>query len=441
MGASRSGLGSHTADGRYLMPSPDLIRVEEFINYHRHELPLPDGEQRVRLNVRQRDLDSGKSVLQFGLTTPRALNPERVAPLNLVLVIDRSGSMSGDRIAHVKKALHVFIERLRKFDKVCIVSFSNSAGVVLEATEKTKIHKIRAAIDSIVTGGSTNLHEGLMLGYRQAAASYDRERTNRVILLSDGIANSGVVDLAQIARESKEFNEDGIDLSTIGLGHNLNHQLLRELADSGRGLIHFVGDSKDIEKTFVNEADSLLAPAARDVRLTIDFGNHADAVGIFGYRPKRKGKRFVFNLDNLNHGATQVVMAQLSTNLQEKEVSAVLSYTDALTREKVEIRESLGDHQPAPEERRSVAKNFAIALVADSIKRAAVESHGGDCNGAAKELKKGMKAARKMFNQPKDEDLNRVLGIAKDYRRQIQASTERRDASEGRGRVTKRVSP
>ena len=248
------------------------------MNYHRHELPLPNGEQRVHLDAQQLKLESGKSVIQFGLTTPRAISPELIAPLNLVLVIDQSGSMSGQRIEHVKRALHSLVQRLRDHDKVSIVGFSNGANVHLEAGQKTNAKVIYAAIDKIQANGSTNLHAGLMLGYRQAEANFDPERTNRVILLTDGRTNTGQVHLDTIASQSKEYNQKGIDLSTIGLGNDLNHDLLRRLAKAGRGLIHFVGDEADIEKTFVAEFDSLLAPAARQVKLSIDFGSAANSV-------------------------------------------------------------------------------------------------------------------------------------------------------------------
>ncbi len=426
MGAARSGVASYSADGRYLMPVPDLIRIEEFINYHRHDIPLPTDGKRVNLDVQAMQLDSGKTVMQFGLTTPRDLDPELVPPLNLVLVIDQSGSMQGDRIANVKLALNSFVDRLRKQDKVCIVGFNNEASVVLEATEKTKTKKIKRAIDKLVAGGSTNLHAGLMLGYQQATMSYDKERTNRVILLSDGITNTGVTNLQQIASESKSFNQEGIDLSTIGLGQNLNHQLLRDLADAGRGLIHFVGDAQDIHKTFVAEVESLLAPAARKVRLSIDFGKHAERVKFYGYEPERNGSVFTFKLDDLNHGATQVVMARLPKSAKGNVdgITATLKYKDAINGDSVNLQSAAGDATPGRNS--SINKNYAIALVAKSIKKACVDSHDSDCRGAEERLQKGIRSARKVLNYRSDEDIERMVDIAKDYRQNLLNSMENR---------------
>src|SRR6185369_16249322 len=101
---------------------------------------------------------------------------------------------------------------------------------------------LRRAIDCLVPDGSTNLHSGLMLGYAEAKKHFRAGATNRVILLTDGIANTGVVEPERIAAESSEFNGQGIDLSTIGVGLDLNNDLLRTLARSGRGLYHFISD-------------------------------------------------------------------------------------------------------------------------------------------------------------------------------------------------------
>ena len=121
---------SYRATSAGIRMDPSAIKVEEFINYHRHQLPLPD-KGGVRLDLRTGELPNGHIGLQVGLTTNRAIDRELRGPLNLVLVIDRSGSMAGRRISKVKKALRMLIEQLDAKDFVSIVSFSNSARVDL----------------------------------------------------------------------------------------------------------------------------------------------------------------------------------------------------------------------------------------------------------------------------------------------------------------------
>jgi Mg-chelatase subunit ChlD len=420
MSIGRAGVGSRTHNGGFRMPTPDMFRIEEMINYHRHDIPLPTGAHRVKLDIQSTQLESGKTVLQFGLATPHDVDPELVRPLNLVLVIDQSGSMSGKRINDVQNAIHAMVQRLRRTDRVTIVGFNGTARVHLEASDKTKANKIRKAIERIRADGGTNLHAGLMLGYRQAQANFDEQRTNRVILLTDGRTNTGQIDLATIARESKAYNKAGIELSTIGLGSDLNHDLLRELADAGRGLIHFVDDEKDIEKTFVAEVESLLSPAASKVKLTIDLGDFADQAKFYGYTPVRRGNQWVFKLDNLNHGATQVIMAKLPKDFANN-VTASLRYKDSIHSEMVDQEVSLASDEDSVS-RGDSKRNYAIAVVADSIQRAAQFSNEGECEKAANRLRKGVKTALRLVGHGEDENVNRINKIASDYESQIRES-------------------
>ena len=123
----------------------------------------------------------------------------------------------------------------------------------------------------------------MQTGYKIATEHLDPDRTNRVLFLTDGNANVGITEPDAIAEMSRKYNRKGISLSTIGVGGDFNQELLTTLADAGRGLVHFVGDQDDIEKIFVNDFESLLAPIAHDVRLKLDFGVPAEEVKIFGY--------------------------------------------------------------------------------------------------------------------------------------------------------------
>jgi len=337
-GIARAGFHTVGSNGQYVLPKPDMFRVEEFINYHRHDLPLPADGQRILLNVQNLNLENGKTVFQFGLTTPRAMDTERMQPLNVVLVVDESGSMSGEKIENLKAALTSFVERFRKTNKLTIVGFEQEARIILEPAEKTKFKKIDNAIKNIHASGSTNLHAGLMRGYEMAMKHFDKGAINRVIFLTDGNANVGVTKSEEIARESRRCIKQGNSLVTIGLGVDFNHGLLRELADSGRGVMHYVGDARDIKKVFVDEIDSVLAPAARKVKLTLELDRDSSTPKIYGYQEQKEskddGRRYVFKLDDLNHGATQVVMAKSSAN-SAFSGTATLAYVDAITDEKI----------------------------------------------------------------------------------------------------------
>ncbi len=416
VGMSRAGISSSAPYGRFTMPSADSIRVEEFVNYHRHNLPLPK-RGRVRLEAR-RLVDGNHEVFQIGITTPQAMGDAVAPPLNLVLVIDRSGSMSGARIQHVKRSMVKLAKGLRECDQLSICTFSDRAETHADGLNGSQLGLIEQSIDGIHADGWTNVHAGLMLGYQLAEKHFDEAKTNRVILLTDGRTNRGETNPESITRDSKRYNKEGIDLSTIGLGEDLNHDLLRDLAEAGRGLIHFVGDSVDIEKTFVKELESLLAPAARKVRLEIAFDCESE-IKIFGYQPAEKSAKLVFKLDDLNHGATQVVLGRTKAG-ELANLTATLTYVDAISGEKCESVRSLSEEQTP-----RVAKNYAIAVLANLLKKAAKSSNEDKCEKAEKLLTKGIKEAKRIAEEHSgevplyDEDVQRIVKIVTNYRKQI----------------------
>lgn len=401
--------------------SSDQIRVEELVNFHRHQITLPPWDQRIGLDVRTDRID-GKNVFQIGLATHRDIVEEFRMPLNLVLVIDRSGSMSGDRIEKVKAALVALSGNLAPDDLVSIITYSNDATVCLEGTRARQHKAVKSAIMGIRTGGGTNLNAGLMLGYRTAEASFDKKRSNRVILLTDGIANTGVVNESQIASASKRYNDKGIGLSTIGLGGNFNQSLLRELAEAGRGAIHFVADTSDIRRVFVDEFDSLLSPAAAKICLTISVPEGESLPKIYGYEPIQAGKSWQIPIENMSYGATQVVVGRLDSDRPIK-LRVNLNYQDHCTSEWVDQTAELVWSESKSADR-VLRKNYTIARVANSIRKSAEFVESKQYSKAKKKLAKALK-----FAEVQDEDVERVRKMAQRQREQI---TLRQEASYAR---------
>ena len=412
MGMARAGLP----------PTVESVVVEDFVNYHSHDLPLPAKGDMVRLDLRWGDAGGDEAVVQVGLATPRIVKAKKMPPLNLALVIDHSGSMSGNRIENVKKALLAFVDKLRDTDVVSIVGYNQEAAVLLAPTKRTNVDQIHQVIETISAGGSTNMHAGLVLGYRQVLKHFDSKRTNRVILLTDGIANRGVTDPEQFVSDSLKFNEQGVDLATIGLGYNLNHQLLSQLADSGRGLFHFVGDSKDIQKTFIDELDSLLAPAARRVQVEIAYDKPLKLSHFYGYQPRINGRRIIVDLDDLNHGATQVLLARFKAPRRtDASVTAKLTYLDALSGEKVTqektttIKPGNSNDNPLLADA-ELKKCLTIAEVATGIKEMARALQQHKTDKAVTAISEPLTLAKKRYASQVDPDVKRVVGIAKKYR-------------------------
>ena len=410
---------------------PEEIAVEEFVNYHKHRLPLPKVGQAVAMDTRWGNAEISPSqrqaVLQIGFTTAEVNERTDLRPLNLVLVIDKSGSMAEqDKMSRVKDSLRTMLTKLRHDDIISIVAFDTGAQVLFPARAVGDGVDLRRAIDCLEPDGWTNLHGGLMLGYAEARKHFRAGATNRVILLTDGIANRGVVNHARIAAESAKFNEKGIDLSTIGVGLELNNDLLRTLARSGRGLYHFISDYKDINKVFVNEVQSLISSVAKTVQVTIEYGPGLQLEKIYGYSPRYHKQAVSVTLDDMNNGLTQVVLAKFRTDSFKSTlpVKVRLSYYDV--RRKC-IVEEVQDLRLVAAENEScelladveVKKNYTIAELADSLFTMAGLARSGHYSQAQNVLDTSVTAAHQRYPHMEDEDIRFILDIVEGYRRDL----------------------
>jgi len=419
---------------------PDEVAIEEFVNYHRHRLPLPKIGQAIAMDVRwgnnevsnnQRD-----AVLQIGFTTPSVNERTNLRPLNLALVIDKSGSMAdGDKMSRVKESLRVMLEKLRDDDVVSIIVFDTDAEILFPAQRIGNGDKIRRAVESIEPNGSTNLHAGLMLGYKEAQKNFQKDATNRVILLTDGIANVGTIEPKKIAAESSEFNGRGVDLSTIGVGLELNNDLLRTLAKSGRGLYHFVADYKDIDKVFVTEIQSLLSAVARNVRVEVEYDPNLQMEKVYGYDPRYSNNSFSMNLENLNNGVTQAIISRFraeNANKNSNSVKVRLSYFDVKKQRQVEevqeiVLNGTGKAQTNLLVDEEVMKNYTIAQLAESLDRMSRSFKAGKHAEAERFLNQTLAQTYERYPNMEDKDIQFILDIVENYRTDLRNFNRQKD--------------
>jgi Ca-activated chloride channel homolog len=410
---------------------PEEIAVEEFVNYHKHRLPLPKVGQAVAMDTRWGNSEVSPSqreaVLQIGFTTAEVNERTDLRPLNLILVIDKSGSMAEhDKMSRVQESLRTMASKLRSDDIVSIVAFDTTAQVLYPARAIGDRSALLRAIDCLEPDGWTNLHGGLMLGYAEARKHFRASATNRVILLTDGIANRGVVEPSRIAAESAKFNEKGIDLSTIGVGLELNNELLRTLAKSGRGLYHFISDYNDINKVFVNEVQSLISSVAKMVQVRIEYGPGLQVEKIYGYSPRLGNGSVSVALDDMNNGLTQVVMARFRTGSGRSTlpVKVRLSYYDVRRKCTVEEVQELR-LEPAESDSCDllvdveVKKNYTIAELADSLFAMAGLARSGNYSQAQNVLDSSVTAAYQRYPHMEDEDIRFILNIVEGYQRDL----------------------
>ena len=290
----------------------DEVRVAEYLNYYDQRFPEPVGKplgMDVRLGNPRVPVRGGDVWLQVGLQAARPAEGQRT-PLNLALVLDASGSMGETgKMDYLKQSLSVFLHSLRPDDIVAIVAYNDQARVLVPARPVGDGVWIEDAVQRLHPKGWTNLHAGLMLGFEEVDRNFDIRRNNRVILLTDGIANRGVTDPQRIAQDALVYNEKGIYLSTIGLGVSLDDQLLSTLARQGHGAYHFIDSWEEMDKVFREEAEGLVEKVARDITITLRplTGDMTYLVGYEGAPPPQGAQ---VSLPDMGAGDSQVLLAR-----------------------------------------------------------------------------------------------------------------------------------
>lgn len=435
---------TNSGSSNYYAPSvtfnlPKEVIVEEYVNYHKHSLPRPKVGQGVAMDTRWGNDEVSdaqrEAVLQIGFTTAEVSERTDLNPLNLALVIDKSGSMAdSDKMSRVKESLRTMVGKLRPEDIVSIVVFDTDAQILFPASRIGNGYELRQAIDSIQPGGSTNLHAGLMLGYREANKNFRKGSTNRVILLTDGIANVGVVEPNKIAAESSESNGQGLDLSTIGVGQDLNNDLLRTLAKAGRGLYHFISDYQDIDKVFVNEVQSLVSQVAKRVEVNVEYDSNLQIEKIYGYSPRHRSNGFSVTLDDMNNGLTQVIMARFRAKNPLRNSASVrirLSYFNVEKQRMVEETQTVTLHPAGRKYAELLAdpevkKNYTIAELAQSLYDMREAAKRSNYRQAENFINASISETHRRFPNMEDKDIRYILNIVEDYQRDLRAFNRQR---------------
>ncbi|MDH6450315.1 MULTISPECIES: VWA domain-containing protein [unclassified Streptomyces] len=261
------------AEGR--RPDPSTIRPEEFVNSFRQDYDRPDGNGfTVTVDGARTDRDDW-SLIRVGLATRSAEeDSDRRPPAALTFVIDISGSMSEPgRLDLAQQSLTTMTDRLRDDDSVALVTFSDEAETVLPMTRLGgHRERIQEAVDSLEPTYSTNLGAGVETGYRTAVDGLREGATNRVVLISDALANDGDTDPDSILdRIDTARREHGITLFGVGVGSDYGDALMERLADKGDGHTVYVSGADDAEKVFCEQLPQNIDLTARDAKAQVAF--------------------------------------------------------------------------------------------------------------------------------------------------------------------------
>ena len=287
-------------------PPADAVRVEEMVNYFDYAYARPADRAKpfqAYVAVTPSPWAKDRQIVHIGLQgydLPRTTQP----PLNLVFLVDTSGSMwSEDRLPLAIKSLNLLVDQLRPQDRVAIVAYAGSAGAVLSPTDGRSKLKIRCALGALRSGGSTAGGQGLKLAYDLAKQNFDPKAVNRVILMTDGDFNVGVADPAKLKDLVAEKRKDGTYLSVYGFGRgNYNDVMMQTLAQNGNGTAAYIDTLNEARKLLRDDFASSLFPIADDVKVQVEFNPAAvSEYRLIGYET-RLLQREDFNNDRVDAG-------------------------------------------------------------------------------------------------------------------------------------------
>ena len=334
---------SYVKDGN--QPPAEAIRVEEFVNYFNQGYPTPEN---IAFGIYADGAPSpfhydNTYILRFGIQGYRVPEWQR-KPLSLTFVIDVSGSMrENNRLELVKQSLKMLVDRLDPEDTVAIVVYSTNTRVVLNPTNDRNL--ITNAIYDLHPEQTTNVEAGLRLGYQVAMQAYRSGATNRVILCSDGVANVGQTDPKAILSEVRGYVDEGVTLTTVGVGMgNYNDVLLEQLADNGNGNYAYMDTPEEARKLFVENLTSTMQVIALNAKVQVDFNPDI----VYRYRLIGYENRAVADQDFRNdavdageigagHSATALYAVQFKPNAQGRIATVQLRWEDPQTRQVQEI--------------------------------------------------------------------------------------------------------
>ncbi len=370
--------------------------------------------------------------LQVTIRAPEAPRAQGRLPVNLAFVIDRSGSMHGEKIEYARKAVVLGIRSLREGDRFAVVAYDDQIELVAPAADATPSARERAAaaVDTIQPRAHTNLHGGWQKGCEQIAGQLAREAVGRCLLLTDGLANTGVTDHDEIVRQSANWRDRRVVTSALGVGVDFDETLLRRMADAGGGNFRFIANAVQIGDFMASEVGEALATTVREAVLVVEAGDGAVVESLNDFPSRRENGAFRIALGSLYSGQTMaaVVRVTLPEGEAGKARDVVVRVQDldkvlgerALTARFVWASEADNQRQRVNLE---VAQRVAVLHGARAERDALEANRAGNYSAAREALRQGLERIRDLgcANDPE------IAAIVEDLRKKASWYTQQLD--------------
>lgn len=436
----RRGIGYSSKSVRYnpqekyqfpekFIPNPEQLVVDAFTKFLEKQFVNPTPDAAVGMLPQWGNAinaNSQEAVLRLAWVGGEVGNSKSSPPLNLAIVIDKSGSMSGhDRIDQLKLSLVDFVNSLRPVDIVSLTIFEDFETVLVPAQAIGQDRqRIIQLIERIEANGGTNIYKGMEAGYRELSRNMKSDRTNRLILLTDGYDGTPVEDFVKL---QAPYTNKGMECSAVGVGEDYNVALLQQLATLGGGLLEHVGDASQMRNVFMEQLGSVLYPVAKNLEVEVTFNKHLEYKQLLGFPLVEKGpNRLKMKLKNMYAGLNQLAFIRFKVidpnpGIVNEPVTVRLKYIDLNTNKPVEQvmeaplkwSESTGDMELLLEQQEK--KMYTVATMNASLKAMSDRFHGGDLAGARAALEDGLATLKKVYGAGADADLVALRGQLEQY--------------------------
>jgi len=350
----------------------------------------------------------GETTLLVRISAPEQADAMRRAPLDVAFVLDRSGSMLGGKLDLAKEGISLAITRLRDADRAALVMYDDAVDVVQPLAPTTPRLKasLRLALHGIDPGGSTYLSGGWVAGCQALAEAKDipghdgaASRIRRVILLTDGLANVGIVDPRELAEHAGALRRRGIATTTVGVGQNFDEGLLSAMAEAGGGNFQYVADPPGLREFFARELQELFSVAAMGFTVTLAMPPGLDAELISAFPVERRDGALDVAIGDLPAG--DEIDLVFSMRIGHDAVGArwplgvIASWTDPRADERQSVDVSLEALRRVGQHEADATPSDELVMEQAALHRAAAERRAGlDLDRAGRYAESRLRMAR-----------------------------------------------
>lgn len=366
---------------------------------------------------------SQEAIMEMGFSVKAGFKPtETGKPVNLVFVLDKSGSMSFERIEILKYAMRNMVEELRPEDKVSLVVFDTKATIAYPFAPTDK-DRIKDVVYAIQAQGGTSIYEGLKLGFKDIKKAFDPTVTNRVILLTDGYGSKPVDEILDL---SQKYFQKGMSVSTIGIGAGYNHNLLNLLSQYSGGMAHQAVDNMALTDAFKKEFQSLMYPLASNVKVKVTYNDQILFEQLHGIPLQEEGNDYVqFSLANIFTSMNQTALLKFKLDqptpaIVNEPVLVTMSYFDEQKGIPVEMTKELPlewtdetDLELVTTEQQK--RVYSLAVINQCNKVITDLCENGEYEGARKQIRQTLRAIKKTNDNKFSADFKPYIKQLEDY--------------------------